>query len=37
LAGSKSSISTALNLITCTLMFVNAFIYQKKINKDNKD
>ena len=37
LASSKSIILPILNGITCILMFINAYIYHKKINKDNKN
>jgi putative flippase GtrA len=37
LASSKSIILPILNGITCILMFINAYIYHEKINKDNKN
>ncbi len=37
LVSNKSNLLSALNGITCILMFVNAYINHKKIIKDNKD
>lgn len=37
LASSKLTILPILNGITCILMFINAYIYHKGIDKDNKN
>lgn len=37
LESNKSTLLIVLSGITCILMFINAYITHKKINKDNKD
>lgn len=32
----KSYLGFALNVVTCMLMFINAYLNHKKINKDNR-